>query len=128
MAESSRWEADALVDMPIAAIEKSKRLTIIALTPLDLEDGVCLGQQPLAALGGVRVVSACLDRPLRIGGWDSLAHQPLALRSVLPPGSVLFCTIDDPQSLRGAVQVAPGWPQIGERQHWGFGVVALGTW
>ena len=37
------------------------------------------------------------------GGWDSLARRPLPVRSVLPPGSVLFCEIlnTGPRALRG---------------------------
>lgn len=127
-AESSTWDGDLGVDMPLEAIDRSGRLTLIALTPLDLERDVCLGRRPLSDLGGARVVCACVDRPLRIGGWDSLSRGPLPLRSVLAPGSVLFCEIDDPRDLRAVIEAAPGLPQVGARQQWGFGVVAFGVW
>ena len=67
----------------------SGRAALIALSPLDLADGVCIGKEPLEELGGAVVVSACVARPLRVGGWDSLARRPLPLRSVLPRIAVL---------------------------------------
>ncbi len=76
----------------------------------------------------VRVVSACLDRPLRIGGWDSLNRRPLPLRSVLPAGSVLFCELAEPRRFLDAMTDGVGLPALGERQAFGFGAVALGAW
>ena len=131
LAECREWRIDSYLDAPLAEIEASRRLVVVALSPLDLEEDVCLGRQPIAALGGARVVSACLSRSQRIGGWDSLARRPLPLRSVLPPGSVLFCEDFEPGSLQDAVESTRanhGILKVGTRQQSGFGLVALGIW
>ena len=73
-------------------------------------------------------MSACLERPLRIGGWNSLASRPLPLRSVLAPGSVLFCESSEPRRFLDAMMDGSGLPSLGKRQAFGFGAVALGTW
>ena len=101
-------------------------MAVIALSPLDIEPDVYLGRQPLAALGDARVVSACLDRPQRIGGWDSHARVPLPLRCVLPSGSVLFCEIPEPDRFRDVV--GTGLIRLGAKQAWGFGLAAIGSW
>ncbi len=129
MAECRSWSGDVALEMPVEAIARSGRLAIIALTPLDLDGEACLGGRKLDFLGGTRVVSACMERPQRIGGWDSLAGRPLPLRSVLAPGSVLFCYVDDAESFRQAAAATFDGPlHLGRQTGWGFGVVALGTW
>ena len=131
LAECREWRIDSYLDAPLAEIEASRRLVVVALSPLDLEEDVCLGRQPIAALGGARVVSACLSRSQRIEGWDSLARRPLPLRSVLPPGSVLFCEDFEPGSLQDAVESTRanhGILKVGTRQQSGFGLAALGIW
>ena len=70
---------------------------------------------------------ACLERPHRVGGWDSLTRRPLPLRSLLPPGSTLFCEMADGERLAAAA-FAGGLARIGSRQEWGFGLVAFGVW
>ena len=127
----TKWHIDPYLDVPLAEIAANRRMTVVALSPLDLDEDVYLGRQPIVALGGARVVSACLSRPQRIGGWDSLARRPLPLRSVLPPGSVLFCEGAEPGTFRGvteAVEANNGVLKIGARQKSGFGLVALGIW
>ncbi len=128
LAECRQWQGDLAIDMPLTEIGAGRRLALIALSPLDLEEAFCRGSQPLTALGNARVVSACLGRPQRIGGWNSLTRRPLPLRSVLPAGSVLFCELPKPGALRAAVAASDGLPRIGGRQGWGFGMVALGSW
>ena len=109
--------------------ESARQVVLVALSPLDLEEAVTRGggQLQVPDLGRVQVVSACLDRPQRIGGWDSLTRRPLPLHSVLAPGSVLFCKLPEnspnaPQPKRGALL------HIGSRCEWGYGLVALGAW
>ena len=131
LAECREWQIDSNLDVPLAEIEASRRMVIVALSPLDLEEDVYLGRQPIAALAGARVVSACLSRPQRIGGWDSLARKPLPLRSVLPPGSVLFCEDVEPEGFRDvtdSIEANNGLWKVGARQQLGFGLVALGIW
>jgi CRISPR-associated protein Cmr3 len=128
MVECRPWDVDLNLGAPLSALEGDGKVVVIALTPLDLAPQVCVGQVPVAAPGDVRVISACLGRPQRIGGWDSLARRPLPLRSILPAGSVLFCKIDNPLRFCDALAGITGLPRVGARQRWGFGVVALGAW
>ena len=140
LAECREWPGAAKVsfDAPSAEIEASGKVSMVALTPLDLSEQACLGREslPVSILERdrvrLRVVSACLGRPQRIGGWDSLARRPLPLRSVLPSGSTLFCEVDDPAGpgvgTLANITAADGLARVGSRQEWGFGLVALGVW
>ena len=128
LAACRRWDGEVAFDTPLETIADSGRAAVIALSPLDVERDVYGGRQPLADLGGARVVSACLDRPQRIGGWDSHARAPLPLRCALPPGSVLFCELPEPERRRVVAAAAAGTIRLGARQRWGFGLAALGPW
>ena len=128
LAECRPWPHAPTITSPREAINASGRLLVVALTPLDLDADQALGRRPLRDLAGAHVVSACLGRPLRIGGWDSLARRPLPLQSFLPAGSVLFCELPDPAALAEALATGNGLARLGARQRWGYGLVALGTW
>ncbi len=125
MAACTAWEWQP--DVTLTSVKDTRKFAVVALSPLDLEEGVYSGRRLLDDLGA-RVVSACLERPQRMGGWNSLAKRPLPLRSVLPPGSVLFCETVEPGRLRDAVAAHDGLTTIGRRREWGFGLVALGAW
>ena len=133
LAEYRTWKADIELHAPpdwhalLDRIVDAGEVVLVALSPLDIEEDLRPGKV-FDDLGVARVVSACLDRPQRIGGWDSRMRRPLPLRSVLPPGSVLFCEIPDPERFAGAVQADSGLARVGSRQEWGFGLVALGVW
>jgi CRISPR-associated protein Cmr3 len=128
LAECSPWLHPLKIATPHEAIAASGRLLVVALTPLDLDADQALGRRPLHDLAAARVISACLGRPQRIGGWDSLTRSPLPLHSFLPAGSVLFCELPNPGVLADQVSVSSGLARIGNRQRWGYGLVALGTW
>lgn len=128
LAECREWSADLALPMPSREIEAARTVTVVALSPVDLPQDVCAGLQPLNDLGDARVVSACLERPQRVGGWNSLARSPLPLRCVLAPGSTLFCEIRDSMRFAETVAASDGLVRIGLRQRWGFGLVALGVW
>ena len=123
------WSGDLNLEMPLDRICEEGRFILIALTPLNLSHQVCLGQTSLADLGDMRVKTACIDRPIRIGGWDSLSRQPRPMRSYAPPGTVFFCECQDRTALRSAIdQMGDRMPVVGETSDAGFGCVALGTW
>jgi len=128
MAECRLWPPIPPLAMPLEAIATSRRLLIVVLTPLDLSPDQALGRCLLSDLADARVVSACLGRPQRIGGWDSLARRPLPLQSFLPAGTVLCCELSNPGALERALAASGGLLRLGARQRWGYGVVALGTW
>ena len=128
LAECREWKGEVTLEVPLAEIEAAGRVTVVALSPLDLPWDVLSGGRPLDAPGRACVVSACLDRPQRIGGWNSIERRPLPLRSVLPPGSTLFCEVANPERFAEAVSAGDGLVRIGSRQEWGFGLVGLGVW
>jgi len=138
-AECHEWELDGLswstsgIDQSptehirFAGRQARARTMLVALTPIDLEREAYVGKQSLQ-IGNTtaKVISACLDRPQRIGGWDSVGRKPMPMRSMLPAGSVLFCEVSDPERLAAASR--DGMISIGSRQEWGFGLVGVGRW
>ncbi len=92
---------------------------IVALTPVLLGNA---SSEPV--LPGARIISACTERPLRIGGWDTGARAPLPLRNAAPPGSVWFCELDDANAFRAAI--TNGLVRAGAATAAGFGLCAVG--
>ena len=127
-AECTEWSGT----LPLASAHPSqsvpKEFVLVALTPLDLEDAACRGAIPLDLPGRPQVVCACLDRPQRVGGWDSNARRPLPLRNLLAPGSTLFCTVDEAVKLHEAIVRGDGLLSLGEHQNFGCGLMAIGVW
>lgn len=119
------WAGDPRVPSPIT--ETSERVAVIAVTPIDAGTGLDQPGTVIAELGAT-IVSACLPRAERVGGWDSTQGRgrPSPLRNILPAGSTFFCEIADAE--RFATAVTGGTPRVGQRQEWGFGAVALGVW
>lgn len=77
---------------------------------------------------GLRIRSQCQERPLRQGGWDQQKHEPRGVRSLLRPGSLLYCELTDAgQSLASAIHALHGI-QIGQGPEWGQGRVLTGLW
>ena len=127
LADCQEWNASLGLDSPMDEIRSTKRVTLVALSPLDLPEAIG-GETELLGLDGIRIVCACLDRPQRIGGWNGLDRHPLPVCSVLAPGSVLFCEIFDVDRFSAAVSGTEGVAHVGSRRSWGFGLAALGVW
>lgn len=127
LVECRSWREEMDIDQPLEPIIANGRLVVVTLTPTDLSADTAAGRQPLRELG-VRVVSACLGRSQRIGGWDSVARRPTPLRNLLPAGSVLFCEIDDASRFSETTARGGSLLRIGGRQQWGYGAVAFGRW
>jgi CRISPR-associated protein Cmr3 len=72
-----------------------------------------------------RVVSACLGKPVPVGGWDGINHTPLPLRPLAPAGSVWFmeAAADDSDAVRHRHGTG-----IGRATGWGFGLALIGRW
>ena len=100
------------------------RFTITHLTPayFDAWPGPW---DDLPGVPGSKVVSACLERPLRIGGWDSFRREPLPLKPFLPAGSTWFCEAkkDHEEEIRQL-----NGHHIGECCEQGFGQIVIGLW
>jgi CRISPR type III-B/RAMP module-associated protein Cmr3 len=124
------WPPDVALDVPWQVIKASGHVALVALTPLDYGPGRVLPGDVVIQQGGVTVVSACLPRVERVGGWASTGDRgaPTTLRSVLPAGSTLFCEVAEPAALRAAYMATSGVLRIGQWQRWGFGAVGLGVW
>ncbi len=129
-AEYQPWNGDTACEVPLSTVLESRQVLVVALTPIDAGDEFYRVGGRIAGLGDATIVSACLPRVERIGGWATgrKRGRPLAVRSILPAGSTFFCEINDPDGLRAAVERADGRPQVGQRQRWGFGTVAIGLW
>ncbi|NMC09911.1 MAG: type III-B CRISPR module-associated protein Cmr3 [Methanothrix sp.] len=99
------------------------RFTLTHLTPAWLERWPGPGE----VLPGVpgKVVSACLDRPIRIGGWNSVKREPESLKPFIRPGSTWFCEAD--ANKKEEVLQLHG-SRIGEYTDFGFGEVVIGVW
>ncbi len=127
LATWERWAPRLGTAAPVAAIRAAGRVALLAMTPLDgakeLKPG---GDVP--GLEGCRLVSACCDRPEPVGGWDSLRWEPVPLHGVLPPGSVLFCEVEDPDVLSRLLDGARPFVRAGSRTAQGFGVLMPMIW
>lgn len=71
-----------------------------------------------------QVVSACIGKPQKIGGWNIANNRPRNLTCYVPAGSVYFCRAKADQleikQLHGS--------KIGLETEYGFGHVLVGTW
>lgn len=101
------------------------RFTVTHLTPARFNSIWPGPGGELPGLVGSRVVSACLERPLWIGGWDSVNKRPQPLKPYLPGGSTWFCEADS--NLAQKVINFSG-QRIGEYCEFGFGEIAVGLW
>lgn len=74
----------------------------------------------------VTLVSACVGRSVKIGGWDlKNGGGPRPARPFVPAGSVYFC---EASAVEAEKVAALHGTQIGEHQEYGFGHVLIGTW
>ena len=127
LAACEPWDASLRVTLE-SEVGGPGTVVLVALTPVLLEHDVVCGRSHLP-IGGVRIVSACADRPLRIGGWDSLRRAPLPMRNAIAPGSTLFCEVDRIDELQN--EIAGGLLRVGSMTTVGFGLCAVGkapTW
>jgi CRISPR-associated protein Cmr3 len=125
-AEVRRWSGNARCHAPVS--ENTKDILVVALTPIDADESLIRPGAVIPELADARIVSACLPRAERVGGWASTggAGRPQPLTDILPAGSTLFCEVDEPKRLATLLTAEP--LQIGRRCEWGFGVIAIGLW
>jgi CRISPR-associated protein Cmr3 len=115
----------------------NQNLLLMLLTPADFgsdwqlpgfkadeQDGVRVWR---GSLNGVDLVlhSAVLGKAVREGGWDLMNQRPRPVKSLMPAGSVYFCTVEgDPQA---AIDALHGL-HIGHDTALGRGELAVGSW
>lgn len=105
------------------ASEGTLRYTATVLTPAAVPKPPKPEENNYAGLPG-RIVSACLPRPMILGGWDSLERKPLPLKPYLAPGSVLFLEAKNEERKCKKLHNHA----VGDRTEWGFGLIAIGLW
>lgn len=139
----SVWiDVGAAIGLPDAvtltpAADGTLRYTVVLLTPAFFGDadedwprpGGRIRDGDGRALPG-RIVSACVGKPVPVGGWDGEARRPLPMRPLAPAGSVWFLEADAREMDTGdaaAVRAAHG-RGIGRATAWGFGLAVIGRW
>lgn len=73
----------------------------------------------------VRIVSACVGKPQKIGGWNMAANAPRPLTCYIPAGSVYFCQAPEGE-ITNIKQMHR--QKIGLKTEYGFGHVLIGIW
>jgi CRISPR-associated protein Cmr3 len=126
MVSLERCDRFALPEAPdIQPSGGSLRYTVTLITPARLpDDGRREPGRPPGALPG-NVVSACVGKPVVIGGWDSVNRCPKPLEPHLPAGSMLFMKAREDE--KEEVLERHG-THIGERTEWGYGQILIGAW
>lgn len=128
-----------------AASAKTKGLMLCLLTPLPTQQ-TGKDWQPLPGftreereeqtvwVGAINSIAlelhgAVTGKALREGGWDMAKHQPRAVTSLIPAGSVFFCTVKDGDT-QAAIKALHNQhiQQIGKLTAYGYGHLAVGIW
>ncbi|WP_437762041.1 type III-B CRISPR module-associated protein Cmr3 [Sorangium sp. So ce281] len=120
-----------------ASLEGTRcRIRVVLLTPAVFEEGWRPRMSPGTPLGPaegvthVRLVAACVGRPLVFSGWDFAKQQPKRTRRAAPAGSVYWLDLSGPPAARRA-WVQRAWAQATsdaeEDRRDGFGVAAIGN-
>ncbi|ABG03239.1 conserved hypothetical protein [Rubrobacter xylanophilus DSM 9941] len=101
------------------------RYTVTLLTPMRPQDEGW--QRPGGGLAGLpgEVVSACVGKPVLIGGWDTERKRPLDLEPHLPAGSTWFMETEAGEVDR-VLEMHAG--HIGAKTEWGYGQILIGRW
>ena len=73
----------------------------------------------------INIITACIGKPFKMGGWNHMDHKARPLISYVPAGSVYFCETsikykDQLQTLHNS--------KIGDQTEYGFGHVLFGKW
>lgn len=73
----------------------------------------------------IDIITACIGKPFKQGGWDHINHQARPLLSYVPAGSVYFCKAkpEDEEKIR-----ALHGSKIGKDTEYGFGHILIGKW
>lgn len=73
----------------------------------------------------VTIISACVGKPQKVGGWNLAANAPRPLTGYIPAGSVYFCRAPEGEitNIRHMHR-----QKIGLKTEYGFGHVLIGAW
>lgn len=74
----------------------------------------------------LELVTACIGKPVREGGWNYASRRPKPLKSLVPAGSCYFMTVKD-GNLEDVI-LSLHYKQIGQRGTFGYGEIVVGLW
>lgn len=121
--------APAALSAPIA-YKQAKGLILMLLTHGDFGGKGESGLSNDSALKNVHkaltLVTACIGKPVREGGWDYAKREPKPLKSLVPAGSCYFVEVigDSPENVIAQLH----GKHIGQRTAFGYGEIAVGIW
>lgn len=119
------------------SIDRTGRFRLALLQPACFErgwlpDGLSEGEDGGVSLwrgqlAGVpcTLVSACVEKPRRVGGWDIHRREPKPLRRCAPAGSVYFF---ETRAAGGDILAALDGRRLGRWGRIGFGQCVVGGW
>lgn len=110
---------------PLQPKQGSGRVRIVLLTPAYFRDGwQPKDKQWSRWVGGGKLVSIVVGKPLAISGWDVANNRPKPLRHFVPAGSVYYFENADVTG-EPFTESLPDGMNAGAM---GFGTFAVGTW
>jgi CRISPR/Cas system CMR-associated protein Cmr3 (group 5 of RAMP superfamily) len=118
---SERLQLPPAPDFDMSNGEKI-RFILVALSPVPAQENADISSL-LGELQGLQLVSACVGRPVYLGGWYK--NKPLPLEPFHPAGSVWFFEGGDSDSIQKLHGKHLGDEKLGA---YGFGHVAVGAW
>lgn len=115
----------------------STKFAIYLLTPLyaspclDFKREQCAKQETTLWKGKLKGIALTLHGAItgkvqRVGGWDAAANKPRPVKSLIPAGSVFFCSVDN-GDIQAAIDALHN-QHIGEFTEYGYGHIAVGVW
>ena len=115
----------------------SKKFALYLLTPLyaspclGLKRQQCTEQKTTLWKGKLKGIDLTLHGAItgkvqRVGGWDMAADKPRPVKSLVPAGSVFFCSVDN-GDIQSAIKALHN-KHIGEFTEYGYGHIAVGVW
>lgn len=107
-----------------ATLSGALRYTATLITPALLPRDALLPGAAIPGLPGT-VACACVDRPAKLGGWNTEAKQPAPLRALMRAGTTWF--IEAGSGDAGTARAMHG-AHIGADTEWGFGQILIGNW
>jgi CRISPR-associated protein Cmr3 len=73
----------------------------------------------------VTIISACIGKPIKLGGWDLKQHSSKTHHAYIPAGSVYFCEAQA-KDIEQIKQLHD--KKLGDNSQYGFGHVLVGRW
>ena len=132
---------DALLPAPSDHAPQATGLILTTLTPAQPGPGPALpaGFEPDQANGhdvwrgriqgvALTIHGAACGKPLQLGGWNMAGEHrgPTPVRSLLPPGSLWYCTADELPAAEAAAKLH--LKTIHPDERWGYGLLAASPW